>query len=87
MVKIMAIDLSHSKGSVVALAVGVALIVISVYFFVAAVSLISPPTEAVVASLLSAIIGFVLLSAGTTLIRTYVVARVAERNTTGEKKQ
>ena len=59
---------------------GIALIAISVYFFLASVTLISPPTQAVVAGLLSAIIGFVMLSAGTTLIRTYVVARVVEQN-------
>jgi uncharacterized membrane protein YagU involved in acid resistance len=71
--------LSSSRTSIIALIVGIALIGFSIYFFMAAVSLISPPSEAVVASLLSAIIGFVLLSAGTTLIRTYVVARVAEK--------
>jgi hypothetical protein len=60
--------------------VGIALIAISVYFFLAAVTLISPPAQAVVAALLSAIIGFVMLSAGTTLVRTYVVARVVEQN-------
>jgi len=60
--------------------VGIALIAISIYFFLAAVTLISPPAQAVVAALLSAIIGFVMLSAGTTLIRTYVVARVVEQN-------
>ena len=60
--------------------VGIGLIAISIYFFLAAVTLISPPAQAVVAGLLSAIIGFVMLSAGTTLIRTYVVARVVEQN-------
>jgi hypothetical protein len=60
--------------------VGIALIAISIYFFLASVTLISPPTQAVVAGLLSAVIGFVMLSAGTTLIRTYVVARVVEQN-------
>jgi hypothetical protein len=60
--------------------VGIGLIAISIYFFLAAVTLISPPAQAVVAALLSAIIGFVMLSAGTTLIRTYVVARVVEQN-------
>jgi hypothetical protein len=60
--------------------VGVALIAISIYFFLASVTLISPPGQAVVAALLSAIIGFVMLSAGTTLVRTYVVARVVEQN-------
>jgi hypothetical protein len=59
---------------------GIALIAISIYFFLASVTLISPPDQAVVAALLSAIIGFVMLSAGTTLIRTYVVARVVEQN-------
>ena len=62
--------------------VGVALIAISIYFFLASVTLISPPAQAVVAALLSALIGFVMLSAGTTLIRTYVVARVVEQNPT-----
>jgi hypothetical protein len=60
--------------------VGIALIAISIYFFLASVTLISPPSQAVVAALLSAIIGFVMLSAGTTLVRTYVVARVVEQN-------
>jgi uncharacterized membrane protein len=60
--------------------VGIALIAISIYFFLAAVTLISPPAQAVVAALLSAVIGFVMLSAGTTLVRTYVVARVVEQN-------
>ncbi len=57
-----------------------ALIAVSVYFFLAAVSLISPPAQAVVAALLSAVIGFVMLSAGTALIRTYVIARTVEKN-------
>jgi len=60
--------------------VGIALIAVSIYFFLASVTLISPPTLAVTAALLSAVIGFVMLSAGTTLIRTYVVARVVEQN-------
>jgi hypothetical protein len=60
--------------------VGIALIAISIYFFLASVTLISPPAQAVVAALLSAVIGFVMLSAGTTLVRTYVVARVVEQS-------
>ena len=60
--------------------VGIALIAVSIYFFLASVSLIQPPAQAVVAALLSAIIGFVMLSAGTTLVRTYVVARVVEQH-------
>jgi hypothetical protein len=59
---------------------GIIMIAVSIYFFLASVTLISPPTQAVVAALLSAIIGFVMLSAGTTLVRTYVVARVVEQN-------
>ncbi|HZW56989.1 MAG TPA: hypothetical protein VFF30_11930 [Nitrososphaerales archaeon] len=58
---------------------GVALIAVAIYFFLEAVTLIAPPTQAVVASLLSAVIGFAMLGAGTTLIRTYVVARIVER--------
>jgi uncharacterized membrane protein len=58
---------------------GVGLIAVSVYFFLASVSLISPPAQAVVAALLSAVIGFVMLSAGTALIRTYVIARTVEQ--------
>jgi hypothetical protein len=68
------------RFAVASLWVGIALIAISIYFFLASVTLISPPTQAVVAALLSAIIGFVMLSAGTTLVRTYVVARVVEQN-------
>lgn len=68
------------RFAAVSLWVGIALIAISIYFFLASVTLISPPTQAVVAALLSAIIGFVMLSAGTTLVRTYIVARVVEQN-------
>jgi uncharacterized membrane protein YagU involved in acid resistance len=67
------------KYSSVALWIGVVLIGVSIYFFLAAVTLISPPNQAVVAALLSAIIGFVMLTSGATLIRTYVVARVVEQ--------
>ena len=71
---------SQKKFAAISLWAGVALIAISIYFFLASVTLISPPAQAVVAALLSAIIGFVMLSAGTTLIRTYVVAKVVEQN-------
>jgi len=67
------------KYSSTSLWVGVGLITVSVYFFLASVSLISPPAQAVVAALLSAVIGFVMLSAGTALIRTYVIARTVEQ--------
>jgi len=71
---------TQRRFAAVSLWAGVALIAVSIYFFLASVTLISPPAQAVVAALLSAIIGFVMLSAGTTLIRTYVVARVVEQN-------
>jgi uncharacterized membrane protein len=71
---------STRRFSGVSLWAGMALIAVSIYFFLAAVSLISPPAQAVVAALLSAVIGFVMLSAGTSLIRTYVIARTVEKN-------
>lgn len=72
---------TQRRFAAVSLWVGIALIAISIYFFLASVTLISPSGgQAVVAALLSAIIGFVMLSAGTTLVRTYVVARVVEQN-------
>jgi len=71
---------AHRRFAAASLWVGIALIAVSIYFFLASVTLIQPPTQAVVAALLSAIIGFVMLSAGTTLVRTYVVARVVEQN-------
>ena len=68
------------KYASLSLWVGIALIGVSIYFFLAGVSLISPPSQAVFAGLLSAVIGFVMLSAGTALIRTYVIARTVEQN-------
>lgn len=75
------------KFSSISLWAGVALIALAVYFFLAAVSLISPPAQAVVAALLSAVIGFVMLSAGTSLIRTYVITRVVEQNPEPESQK
>lgn len=74
--------MADEKYSTVSLWAGVVLIGISIYFFLASVSLISPPASAVVAGLLSAIIGFVMLSSGASLIRTYVLARIAEQEPT-----
>ena len=68
------------KFSSIALWVGVGMIVASIYFFLVAISLMSQLVPEVVAALLSAIIGFVMLSAGTSLIRTYVVSRVLEQD-------
>ncbi|HLC11080.1 MAG TPA: hypothetical protein VJL56_04460 [Candidatus Bathyarchaeia archaeon] len=73
--------MAEKKYSTVSLWAGVVLIGISIYFFLASVSLISPPVTAVVAGLLSAIIGFVMLSSGASLIRTYVLAHIAEQDT------
>jgi len=73
--------MAEKKYSTVSLWAGVVLIGISIYFFLASVSLISPPATAVVAGLLSAIIGFVMLSSGASLIRTYVLAHIAEQDT------
>ena len=68
------------RFSSIALWAGLGLIAASVYFFLAAISLIRPPLTEVVSALLSAVIGFVMLSAGTSLIRTYVISRVAEQD-------
>ena len=76
--------MAEKKYSTVSLWAGVVLIGISIYFFLASVSLISPPATAVVAGLLSAIIGFVMLSSGASLIRTYVLAHIAEQDTTAK---
>jgi uncharacterized membrane protein YagU involved in acid resistance len=72
--------IAEKKYSAVSLWTGVALIGVSIYFFLASVSLLAAAT-AVVAGLLSAIIGFVMLSSGASLIRTYVLARIAEQDT------
>jgi hypothetical protein len=69
---------SGRRLSTLSLATGLVLIAASVYFFLAAVSYIAPPAPAVVAGLLSAVIGFAMLSAGTSLVRTFLIARAAE---------
>ncbi len=74
------------KFSSIALWAGLGMIAASVYFFLVAISLMSQLVPAVVAALLSAIIGFVMLSAGTSLIRTYVVSRVLEGDADATKK-
>jgi hypothetical protein len=61
------------------LVIGLILIAIAVYFFLAAITLISPPNYSVVASLLSAVVGFLMLSTGTSMIKTYVITRAAEK--------
>ena len=59
--------------------VGVVLIGLAIFFFLESITYIQAPSTSVVAGLLSAVIGFVTLSAGTTLIRSYLISRVAER--------
>ncbi len=68
-----------SRYSSIVLFIGIVLIVIALYFFLAAITLISPPNYSVVASLLSTVIGFLMLSTGTSLIKTYVITRAAEK--------
>ncbi|MCL4437065.1 MAG: hypothetical protein M1503_06550 [Thaumarchaeota archaeon] len=68
-----------SRYSSIVLFIGMILIAIALYFFLAAITLISPPNYAVVASLLSTVIGFLMLSTGTSLIKTYVITRAAEK--------
>jgi hypothetical protein len=68
-----------SRYSSIVLFIGIVLIAIALYFFLAAITLISPPNYSVVASLLSTVIGFLMLSTGTSLIKTYVITRAAEK--------
>lgn len=68
-----------SRYSGIVLVIGMILIAIAVYFFLAAITLISPPNYSVVASLLSAIVGFLMLSTGSSLIKTYVITKTAEK--------
>ncbi len=58
----------------VAVATAVALIAVSIYFFVTAVNLLaeSPPRAA--AGLLAALIGFALLSSATSVLKAYVAS-------------
>lgn len=58
--------------------VGVVLIAIAIFFFLEAVTYIQAPSTSVVAGLLSAVIGFATLSAGTSLIRSYLISKVTE---------
>jgi len=68
-----------NRYSGVVLAIGVVLISVSFYFFLAAITLITPPNYSVVASLLSAVVGFLMLSTGSSLIKTYVITKTAEK--------
>ncbi|MEB3787930.1 MAG: hypothetical protein GSR78_04150 [Desulfurococcales archaeon] len=64
--------------SAASLSIAVLLIIGSLYFLSNSVQLIQLEEPRVAASLLSAVIGLSLLSAGVTLLRTWVVARVYE---------
>lgn len=59
--------------------IGVVLIAIAIFFFIESVAYIQAPSTSVVAGLLSAVFGFVTLSAGTSLIRSYLISRVTEK--------
>lgn len=56
-----------------------ALILVSLYFFLISISLASAAEPNVTASLLSALIGFSVLSSGVTILRSWAIARAAER--------
>ena len=60
------------------LVVGVVLIGVSIYFFFISIGLMA--SYQVAASLLSALIGFTLLSAGTTILRSWIISRAAVRS-------
>lgn len=72
-------NMSSRVLSTVSFVIGIVLIALAVFFFLESITYIQPPNQAVVAGLLSAIIGFVTLSAGTTIIRSYLISRVAEK--------
>ena len=70
---------SGRRYSTLSLWIGVAVIAIAIYFFYYAVVYMTPQNQDVVAGLLSAVIGFATLSAGTSLVRTYVISRAVEQ--------
>ena len=57
---------------------GIFLLLASLYFFLLSLELVSGAVQNITASLLSALIGFSLLSAGVTLLRSWALARAAE---------
>ena len=59
----------------VALAFSVVLLIASLYFFANALNLISLSEPKVAASILSTIIGIIMLSASITVLRTWIIAR------------
>jgi len=73
--------------SALLLGIGMVLISIAVYFFLVAITLISPPNYSVVASLLSAVVGFLMLSTGSSLIKTFVITKAAEKTDMISQKQ
>jgi len=60
----------------------IVLLAASFYFFLLSINLVSGQTPNVTASLLSALIGFSVLSAGVTILRSWAIARAA-----GEKAE
>ncbi len=66
------------RGIILA-ASGIGLLIVSIYFFITSISLLTTPQQNVTASLLAALIGFSLMSGGVTLLRSWAIARVAEK--------
>lgn len=75
-----------AKASVIALVAGIALIGVSIYFFLLSISLLMPEVYAIVSGLTSLVIGFITLGSGVSLIRSYIIVRAAEKVTSKEEK-
>ena len=65
--------------SIIALIAGLALIGVSIYFFLLSVSLMMPGVYAIASGLAAIVIGFISLGAGVSLIRSYLIVRAAEK--------
>ncbi|MDK2383221.1 MAG: hypothetical protein QI199_00230 [Candidatus Korarchaeota archaeon] len=72
-------DLYRALREIVLGGSAIALIASSFYFFLLSISMVSGNPPNVTASLLSALIGFSVLSAGVTILRSWAVARAAEK--------
>lgn len=75
-----------AKAAVIALVAGIALIGVSIYFFLLSISLLMPEVYAIVSGLTSLVIGFITLGSGVSLIRSYIIVRAAEKVTSKEEK-
>jgi len=59
--------------------VAVVLVVVSIYFFIISLNLATAAQPNITASLLAALIGFSLLSAGVTVLKSWALSRAAEK--------